>query len=969
MSKTEDRIYLYDNIKGILMLLVVFAHILLPYQLDESINGIFDFIYMFHMPAFIFLSGYLGKSEKSSSFPSIIRLIFLYFVFNSIMGFIYGFSSLIVPLYSFWYLPALIVWRLTAKYIAKFKDILLILVFIAMMAGFFPTLDNTLSISRIICFYPFYMAGYLYSEEKMKSVIDMKPSDRFSKGLLFLAGGVLIGLFSRSYFGFTDGALMMDGYYTPIGAAGRLVLFGIAALLIMVLLYITPRRRLPLLSTLGKNSLWVYLLHRPITLLITDNLPHSDAPVIIAVAVASTIVICLICGNDFTSRLLNSFLKQGVEMFTTDKKGFSVAKLVAGIVALGFCVNAVVGILPKNIPSTDEEVETPAPVTDILYNVMTSEQKTAFDNAFRITFSGDLILLEDQVKRAYDGEKYDFSDVFEYAEKYISSADYAIGVFEGPMAGKEAGYTTSNYGDGKALALNFPDEFGVAVKNAGFDLVTTANNHVLDKGAEGALRTLDKLDEIGLDHTGSYRTAEEKEKERVKLVECQGIRFAVLSYTYGSNGYYTDNFISGDVSHITSVISGVEGEQFETLKKEVEKDFEKAKALSPDIIIVLPHIGTQFSNNADAEQEKWFEIFREYGADIILGDHSHAVQPAFIREHNGKKVFEAYCPGNFANIYRENQGDTSMLIDVYIDKSTKQIIGGGIIPLYTEASADGNYRALPIYEMMTNEELRKQISTDELKKAEKSTEIITSVVFDSGMDISSVTEIMYFNENGFIRSVNDKLVITADMKSGLLYNAVDNAKSVCFIGDSVTEGTKNGGCPWYEPIISHFENREIYNHSKGGCTVSYLIDTADSIPVSDLYVIAIGTNDVRYRDESTCAMTSDEFIARADTLSNALKNKNSKAQIIFIAPWYSTDGDTISKLSYQEKLQLNKEYSDALEGFCKENSFGYINVNPYIEALLEVTPDRELLLDHIHPNAGKGVIAYSEAVLLYKASP
>ncbi|MBQ8789924.1 MAG: CapA family protein [Ruminiclostridium sp.] len=963
MNVTKDRIYLFDNLKGILMLLVVFAHMLLPFQSDNAIDLTFDFIYMFHMPAFIFLSGYLGKSKKSSSFSSVIKLIFLYFIFNSIMGFIYGFGSLIVPLYSFWYLLALIVWRITAERIAKFKDIVLILVFIAMMAGFFPTIDNTLSISRIICFYPFYMAGYLYSEEKMQAVINMKLSARLSKGFLILAGGFIIGFFCRNYFGYTDGALMMDVYPTPMAAAGRLALLAIAAVFIISLLYLAPRKKLPLLSVMGKNSLWIYLLHRPITLLITDNLPLLEAPVLIAVATGCTIAICFISGNDFLADILNKFLTQGAEMFTSDKKGFSVAKLVSGLVAFGLCFVAVWGAIPKELPPDKEDTGTPAPVTDVIYNVMTTQQKEAFDNAFKITFSGDLILLEDQVKRAYDGEKYDFSDVFHYAKEYISSADLAIGVFEGPMAGEQVGYSSSNYDDGKTLALNFPDEFGIAVKDAGFDLVTTANNHVLDKGTDGALRTLDKLDEIGLDHTGSYRNADEKENKRVKLLECQGIKFAVLSYTYGSNGYSTDDFINGDVSHITSVISGVEGEQFEVLKEKVKKDFEKAKSLSPDLIIVLPHIGTQFSNSADSEQEAWYQIFRECGADIILGDHAHAVEPAFINDYNGKKVFEAYCPGNFANIYRENQGDTSMLVDVYIDKNTKQVIGGGIVPLYTQSSADGNYRALPVYEMMTNKELRRQLSTDELKKAEQSTEIITSVVFGSGMDINSVTETMYFNENGFLRSINDGLTLDDDMKNGLLYNAMTDAESICFIGDSVTEGTKNGGCPWYEPITPYFSDKKIYNHSKGGCTISYLIDTAEGIPACDLYVIAIGTNDVRYRDKDTCAMTSAEFTDRAEQLMQKLIEKNSKAEIIFIAPWHSTDGDSVSSLPYSTKLSLNNEYSNALKKFCDENDCGFINANPFIIEKLTYSPDRTYLLDHIHPNAGVGVVMYSQAVL------
>ena len=101
----KQRIVFWDNIKGALILLTVFAHIL--YGLQEyypTTNSIVDYIYMFHMPAFVFVSGYFGKSEHSHSFESIFRIIFLYFIFNSIVGFIYGMSSLLVPLYSFWFL-------------------------------------------------------------------------------------------------------------------------------------------------------------------------------------------------------------------------------------------------------------------------------------------------------------------------------------------------------------------------------------------------------------------------------------------------------------------------------------------------------------------------------------------------------------------------------------------------------------------------------------------------------------------------------------------------------------------------------------------------------------------------------------------------------------------------------------------------------------------------------------------------
>lgn len=974
MSNSKNRVLYWDNIKGVLMLLTVFAHILLPFQYNHHINSIFDYIYMFHMPAFIFVSGYFGKSEKAHSFEAVIKLVFLYFIFNSIMGFIYGFGSLLDPLYSYWYLLALVVWRITAHHIAGFREINLILMVIAVFAGFYDSINNTFSAARIIAFYPFYMSGYLLSEEKSVRLIKTTFIKRFGKGLLYLSAACVTAYLAYNFFEYSDDSLMMFSYINPIDSFGRIALFVIAFLAVNALRNLSPDKNIPLITMCGRNSLAIFILHRPFTLLISDMISTRNTGLIILIAAFSTLILCVLLGNNFAAKHMNRFCNNGAAIFTNkESRKLSFAKLIGTLVALGFVVSVVTEAYSgvklsdlKNLFNEEysEEIEDNTE-TDPIYTVMDSKQKSEFDNAFRITFSGDLILLEDQVKRAYTDNGYDFSPVFEYAEKYISSADFAIGVFEGPMAGETAGYTTSNYDDGKEVSLNFPDEFAQAVKAAGFDLVSTANNHVLDKGVEGAVRTLDVLDKIGLDHTGSYRSASEKQNERIKLVECDGIKTAVLSYTYGSNYYDDSELIDGELSYITSIITGNEGEIFEKLKSEVEQDFKAAEKLDPDLIVVLPHIGTQFSNEPDSNQEAWFRIFKECGADIILGDHAHAVQPALIENYNDKNVFSAYCPGNFANIYRENQGDTSMLVDVYIDRDTKQVIGGSIVPLYTQSPVDGNYRALPIYEIENNDELRKQLSTDDYARAKNSNDIITKVVFGSEMDISSVTERYYFNETGFLRLKNEGLSLTEEMKSGTLYKSLEAADSICFIGDSLTEGTKNGGCPWYEPMEKYLFNKKILNYSKGGCTISYLNERADEIPEAELYVIAIGTNDVRYRDENQCAMTSDIYIDRIEELRRKLTEKNSYAEFVFIAPWYSTDGDPYCSLSYSAKTSLNDEYSEALKEYCRDENLGYINANPYLKEILKNNPNSKYLLDHIHPNAGAGIVMYSEAVLSY----
>ena len=476
MDNAENKRSAYwDNIKGFLILLVVFAHILFQLQdISFTINGIVDYIYMFHMPVFVFVSGFFGKSEHSHSFESMIKLIFLYFIFNSIIGFIYGFTSVIQPMYSYWYLAALIVWRLTAHHIAKFKEINLILLIIAVFVGFYPAVDNTFALARIIGFYPYYMSGYQLSAEKDSELQNKKYTERAAVGLLVLSGTALLAWGAYSFFNYSDSALQMASYNTPNDAFGRIILFIIAFLAVYIIRCISPNSNIPLITSFGKNSLWIFILHRPFTIMLSSLIEDFPIPVIIILSVIASFAMCILFGNKFVVKYMNKFLSGGADIFISDSKKFTAAKFATLAVSLWFVISVVINsysglaigslknLFGSNTPQeeiTETESSEIPEETDVIYPIMTDEQKNAFDNAFRITFAGDLILLEDQVKRAYNGKEFDFTDVFEYAEPYISSADFAIGVFEGPMAGSEAGYTSGNYDDGKALYLNFPDEF------------------------------------------------------------------------------------------------------------------------------------------------------------------------------------------------------------------------------------------------------------------------------------------------------------------------------------------------------------------------------------------------------------------------------------------------------------------------------------------------------------------------------
>ncbi|MBP0972910.1 MAG: acyltransferase family protein, partial [Oscillospiraceae bacterium] len=404
---TKQRSAYWDNIKGLLMLLTVFAHIL--YQLQDkssAVNATVDCIYMFHMPAFVFVSGYFGKSERSRSFQSILKLIMLYYIFNSITGFIYGFTSLLEPMYSYWYLIALIAWRLTAHRIAKFKEINLILFVVGLFAGFYPTIDNHFAAARILCFYPYYMCGYLLSQEKSEELIHKKYLSRAAIGLATVAGALLLSVGAYLYFGYTDGALTMEGYDEPMGAFGRLVLYLISFLAIWALRRITPDRNIPLLTKFGQNSLWIFILHRPFTLLLSKYIDKLSPVLMIVIALAAAVVFCLVLGNDLLVKYMDKLIDGCTAIFTSEeKKKFDLSRLVVLGVSLFFIVNIVLEsydgvkfddlkkLFKGEYTEANTENENDAE-TDVLYPIMDAGQQARFDNAFRITFSGDLILLE-----------------------------------------------------------------------------------------------------------------------------------------------------------------------------------------------------------------------------------------------------------------------------------------------------------------------------------------------------------------------------------------------------------------------------------------------------------------------------------------------------------------------------------------------------------------------------------------------
>ena len=219
-----------------------------------------------------------------------------------------------------------------------------------------------------------------------------------------------------------------------------------------------------------------------------------------------------------------------------------------------------------------------------------------------------------------------------------------------------------------------------------------------------------------------------------------------------------------------------------------------------------------------------------------------------------------------------------------------------------------------------------------------------------------------------MNQANRPFRLTDEMADSRIYRLLQSVDTVCFVGDSLTEGTMNGGVPWYEPIRPWIRGK-IINISQGGVTAkslpAYFLPSIVSTE-AELFVVAIGANDILFRDPLFCAMTSADYIHILKKVRDAVLTRRPDTKFVFIAPWLATDGDAslIGGEKPPNTEELYKDYTSALEAWCSETGDVFIDANGYIARRFETSSPENFLVDFIHPNAGSGVCLYAEAVLI-----
>ncbi len=237
-----------------------------------------------------------------------------------------------------------------------------------------------------------------------------------------------------------------------------------------------------------------------------------------------------------------------------------------------------------------------------------------------ILIAGDFMQHGPQIKAALQPDSsYNYDECFARVKPVIEDADVAIGNLEVTLGGKPyAGYPQ----------FRAPDEYLQAIVDAGIDIILTANNHCLDSGKHGLERTIMMMDSVGVPHIGTYIDSMERAVNYPYLFEKNGIRVAVLNFTYGTNGLKVEkpNIVN---MMDTAVIAA---------------DLNTAKEMNPDVIIAIPHWGIEYQTLPSKEQRKMANWLIDKGVDHVIGGHPHVAQPMELL--NDGQTFIAYSLGN-----------------------------------------------------------------------------------------------------------------------------------------------------------------------------------------------------------------------------------------------------------------------------------------------------------------------------------
>lgn len=316
-------------------------------------------------------------------------------------------------------------------------------------------------------------------------------------------------------------------------------------------------------------------------------------------------------------------------------------------------------------------------------------------DTLRLIFAGDIMGHAPQITSAKNAQGgYDYTPCFKYVKPILEGADIAIGNLELTLPGK-APYT------GYPM-FRSPDALATGLKNAGFDLLVTSNNHSNDAHGLGVTNTIETLRKEGFLQTGTFKNKRDRDALYPLMIYKNGFKVALLNYTYDTNGVPTE---------APTIVNLIENGQ-------IAADLAEARARKPHFIIVVMHWGLEYQLTENAVQREQAKFLIQNGADMVIGSHPHVVQPIRterVTMPNGseKEALVVYSLGNFISNQQQPNTDGGILFQVDLLKrkgSTEVRLGEhGMIPVYRyihkTAEGKSTFFALPVSQLERNADL------------------------------------------------------------------------------------------------------------------------------------------------------------------------------------------------------------------------------------------------------------------------
>lgn len=365
-----------------------------------------------------------------------------------------------------------------------------------------------------------------------------------------------------------------------------------------------------------------------------------------------------------------------------------------------------------------------------------------------VTVCGDVMMHMPIVRSAKTNEGYDFSKIFSYISTYISAADYAVANLETTLSGTENGNEYTGY-----PKFNSPDALVDGVRDAGFDMLLTANNHCYDYGTFGLKRTLDVVKSKGVDTLGTTNTANEP---RFVVQDVDGISIGMICYTYSEigsdatmpavNGLRTDANAAG-------LINAFDYKKLDLFYSQMEGHIAAMKEAGAEAIVLYIHWGNELTTTVNSNQKTIAQKMCDLGVDVIVGGHPHVVQEMALLSNTSDPSRKTVCIYSLGNLLSNQRKDNIALTTGHSEDSvlftfsyakysdgSVHMINCYVVPTWVLIRGSGNsrqYQILPLDKNLSDWKAVFELDAQQLSDAQDSYTRTMELVSQGSQEIQS----------------------------------------------------------------------------------------------------------------------------------------------------------------------------------------------------------------------------------------